>query len=67
MSIKDRIRRLEGKGGCSECRNTPPKIDVVYPDEDEPESEYCPRCGRSLGVIIRVVYEDVRGRGGLLR
>jgi hypothetical protein len=65
MSTKNRLRRLEDltRGSCSECRNAPPVIHAVYPDEEEPEPESCPGCGRSLGVVIRVVYEDVRGEG----
>ncbi len=35
----------------------------TWPGEEEPEPEYCPRCGRSLSVVIRVVYEVVRGEG----
>jgi MinD superfamily P-loop ATPase len=66
MSIKDRIRRLETENAkhCQECRDIPPpRIHVVYPGEVEPDPEYCPGCGRSLGVVIRVVYEDSKGRG----
>ena len=61
MSIKDRIRRLEGRGGagCPECRLKPDVYYVVYPDEDHaPEPERCPRCGRlSDGFVIKVMYE----------
>jgi hypothetical protein len=63
VSIKDRMRRLEGKAGCPECGNVSPAIHAVYPGEEEPEPEYCPRCDRSLTVLMRVVYEDVRGEG----
>jgi len=63
VSIKDRIRRLEGKEGCPECSNALPTIHSVYPGEEEPDPEYCPRCGRSLRVLMRVVYKDVRGEG----
>jgi hypothetical protein len=64
MSIKDRIRRLEGRDdeGCPECRLKPNETYVVYPDDDHsPEPECCPKCGRSLGFVIRVEYE---GEGG---
>ncbi len=60
MSIKDRLRRLEtGNGSCSECGNAPPAIHAFYPDEEEPEPDSfaCPKCGRALGVVVRVVYE----------
>jgi hypothetical protein len=59
MSLKERIRRLEDRGGCLGCRNTPPVTHVVYPEDavQDPEPERCPKCGRVLGVIIRVVYE----------
>jgi hypothetical protein len=65
MSIKDRIRRLEGRGSaaCPECRNTRPAINAVYPEDQEPSPEYCPRCGRSLTIVIRVLYEDLEGEG----
>ena len=57
MSLKDRIRRLEDRGGCLECLGVPPVTHVVYPEDDHtPEPERCPKCGRVLGVIIRVVY-----------
>jgi hypothetical protein len=65
MSIKDRIRRLEGRrdASCPECRLKPEVNYVVYPDKDDhtPEPEHCPRCGRSLGFIIEVVYDDEGG------
>ena len=68
MSIKDRLRRLERRRrenakSCQECRDKPPAIHAFYPGEEEPKPEFCPGCGRSLGVTIRVVYEDVRGEG----
>jgi hypothetical protein len=65
VSIKDRIRRLEGREGaaCPECRLKPEVNYVVYPDQDAhtPEPERCPRCDRPLGFVIKVVYE---GEGG---
>jgi hypothetical protein len=65
MSTKNRLRRLEdlARGSCSECRGTPAKIHAVYPGKEEPEPDFCSGCGRSLSVVIRVVYEDVRGEG----
>jgi MinD superfamily P-loop ATPase len=59
VSIKDRMRRLEKENerSCQECRETPQAIHVVYPGEQEPDPEYCPGCGRPLGVVIRVVYD----------
>jgi hypothetical protein len=63
MSIKGRIARLEAENvkSCQECRDMPPAIHAVYPGEKEPDAEHCPGCGRSLGVTIRVVYEDLGG------
>ena len=61
MSIKDRVRRLEGRSGpaCPECRMRPEVTHVVYPEEGDPtpEPECCPKCDRTLGVVIQVVYE----------
>jgi hypothetical protein len=64
MSIKSRIRRLEGRGDserCSECRLRPVSTYVVYPDEEDhapPEPEHCPKCGRHIErFILKVVYE----------
>jgi hypothetical protein len=63
MSIKHRLRRLEGNGpgGCRECRLRPTPTYVVYPDEEDrtpPEPEHCPECGSAVEVVvIRVVYE----------
>jgi hypothetical protein len=64
MSLKDRVRRLEAENArrCQECRDTPLATHAVYPAEEEPDPEHCRRCGRSLGVVIRVVYED-QGEG----
>ena len=62
MSIKNRLRRLEGKDGppCPECHLKPTVPLPFYPDEgeSEPQPEYCPSCSRALTVIIRVVYEE---------
>lgn len=68
MSIKDRIRRLEGRDGpgCPECRLKPQRSYVVYAQEGDhtPEPERCPMCDRPLGFVIRVVYEeDLPGEG----
>jgi hypothetical protein len=70
MSIKDRIRRLEGRGGaehCPECRLRPVSTYVVYPDEEShtpPEPEHCPKCGRLIErFCLKVVYEDLEGEG----
>ena len=68
MSIKDRIRRLEGRGGpgCQECRNEPQRTYAYYPQkgDDPPEPEHCPECGRPLGIIFRVLYGE-EGEGGI--
>jgi hypothetical protein len=63
--ISNRLRRLEERAGCPECRHKPQAIHVYYPDKGEPgpEVEHCPSCGRSLGVILRVVYDAVEGEG----
>ncbi len=58
MSIKDRIRRLEDGQRCPECTES---VRAVYPGDPDPEPKYCPGCGRSVGVVIRVEYE---GEGG---
>jgi hypothetical protein len=60
VSIKARIRRLEGKdAGCPECYREPEPVRVFYPEEREPapDRERCPGCGRARGVVIMVVYE----------
>ncbi len=70
MSIKDRLRRLEvaklGGPGCPECRRTPTAPRVFYPGQGdpEPEPERCPKCGRTLGPLIAVVYEGEAEPGG---
>jgi hypothetical protein len=71
MSIKDRLRRLEGGArgpGCPECRLKPEVAHVFYPSAKgdpypEPDSFACPECGRTLGFVIQVVYE---GEGAYL-
>jgi hypothetical protein len=63
VSIRERLRRLEDRGpSCPECRLSPEVPLVVYPDEGDPtpEPECCPKCGRSLGFVIQVVYEEDR-------
>jgi rubrerythrin len=63
MSLKDRIRRLERGEGCPECLRVEPVTHVVYPEDDhDPEPERCPKCGRVLGVIIRVEYVGGGGK-----
>jgi hypothetical protein len=64
MSIKDRLRRVEGRGDaerCHECRLRPITTYAIYPGEEDrpiPEPEHCPKCGRLIErVAIRVVYE----------
>jgi hypothetical protein len=61
VSIKGRIQRLQARaaGACPECHLKPEVICVFYPHKGEPipEPECCPGCGRSLGVVLRVVYE----------
>jgi hypothetical protein len=72
VSIKGRIQRLQARlaklGACPECHRKPEVIHVFYPEKGEaaPEPKRCPGCGRSLGVVFRVVYDDVEGEGGLL-
>jgi hypothetical protein len=68
--IKNRLRRLEdrdgsGEAGCPECYLKPQAPRVFYPGEGEPrpEPERCPECGRLLGPLFRVVYEDEEGEG----
>jgi hypothetical protein len=65
VSIRERVRRLEDRTGCPECHLKPEAVCVYYPDEGDlvPESESCPKCGRALGIVIRVEY----GGGGLVR
>jgi hypothetical protein len=64
MSIKDRIRRLEDRGGCPECATGPEVAHVVYPEQGDhtPGAECCPECGRRLGFVIRVEYEGEGAR-----
>jgi hypothetical protein len=55
--VRRRLRHIEAavrSSGCSECRDTPPAIHAVYSGDYQPEPEYCPECGRSLSIIIRV-------------
>jgi NAD-dependent SIR2 family protein deacetylase len=66
VSIKGRIEHLQARlaGACSECHHKPEVIHVFYPEKGDPKPEppTCSSCGRSLGVVFRVVYED-EGRG----
>jgi hypothetical protein len=64
---RGRLRRIEGavRGGpCPECKLSPDEPGyVVYGEgEERPKGpdERCPRCGRHLWFVIRVVYEDAR-------
>lgn len=68
--IKNRLRRLEyrdgsGEAGCPECNLKPQAPRVYSPGEGDPqpEPERCPSCGRLLGPLIAVVYEDEEGEG----
>jgi hypothetical protein len=65
VSIRERLRHLEDRGGCPECYLKPEAVHVYYPDEGDPvpEPECCPKCGRALGVVLRVQYE---GEGAYL-
>ncbi len=60
--IKNRLRRIEeaARGGaCPECELRPdgPGYITYHEDEGRPENadERCPRCGRHLWTVIRVV------------
>jgi hypothetical protein len=63
MSIKDRLRRLEGAAAehCRECRLRPASIHAIYPGEEDspiPEPEHCPKCGRLIEThLLRIVYD----------
>jgi len=59
------MRRLEGSGElrCPECYLKPQTPQVVYPGEQAPEPERCPRCLRPLGFVLRVVYDGEEGEG----
>jgi hypothetical protein len=67
MSVKARVQRLQARlaGACPECRHKPQATYPYYPDEGEPRPEppTCSSCGRSLGVVLRVVYDDGEGEG----
>jgi len=59
--IRSRLRRVEEaaqRGPCPECGPV-----VYHEDEGRPEraDERCPRCGRPLWTVIKVVYEDEGG------
>jgi predicted RNA-binding Zn-ribbon protein involved in translation (DUF1610 family) len=59
--IRGRLRRLERRADhrCPECSHKPERSYVYYPDEGQeaPEPPACTSCGRSLGFVIKVVYE----------
>jgi len=62
--IHSRLRRLEATGeACPECYLKPKTPHVVYPGEQAPEPPVCPSCGRSLGLVVRVVYDGAEGGG----
>jgi hypothetical protein len=67
MSIKGRIKRLQARpaGACPECHRKPQATYPYYPGKGEPmpEPPTCSSCGRSLGVVLRVVYDAVEGEG----
>ena len=59
-SINSRLRRLQSdQRGCPECYHKARVVHSYYPGEGEepPEVQACPRCGRSLGVVLKVEYE----------
>jgi ribosomal protein S27AE len=68
--IRSRLRRVEEaaqRGPCPECgpgeaADGPGHV-VYHEDEGRPEraDERCPRCGRPLWTVIKVVYEDEGG------
>jgi hypothetical protein len=69
--VQRRLRHIESavrSSGCSECKDVPLRTYSYCPDEGEekPEPEHCPSCGRWLGVILKLVYEDTppRWEGG---
>ena len=64
--IRNRLRRLEdrdGSEGCPECYLKPQATYAYYPEEGDPtpEPERCPRCGRPLGFVVAVVYDEEGG------
>jgi hypothetical protein len=66
--LSNRLRRLEDRDaseGCPECHLKPQMPRVFYPGEGDPqpEPERCPECGRLLGPLIAVTYEDEEGEG----
>ena len=74
-TLESRLRRLEerGRGVCPECGFPPDsKGIIVLIDEEHPEKslqgdpdERCPRCGRFLYTVIRVIYDSpIDGEGG---
>ena len=60
MSLRNRLRRLQNdRRDCPECYHKPQIVNPYYPGEGEelPTPPACESCGRSLGAVIRVVYE----------
>jgi hypothetical protein len=68
VSIKGRVQRLQAllAGACPECHGKSQATHAYYPDRGEPvpEPERCLGCGRPLGVIFRVVYDE-EGEGAV--
>jgi hypothetical protein len=66
---RSRLHRVEASvssGRCPECYRELDRGYLFYPDEGNPAPEppACGGCGRSLGFVIKVVYEG-EGGGGL--
>jgi hypothetical protein len=70
--IKSRLRRIESASHrsyrCPECGFAPDVPGrIVYDRIPEGEPEQCPKCGRWLWFVIKVVYDspdDAEGGGG---
>lgn len=48
MSLRERLERLEGGGGCPECEEAREELleDLLAGGTDAPDN--CPRCGRDV-------------------
>ena len=60
MNIDGRLRRLEDAAGltgtgCPDCAGRE-RTCVRTPGEADPEPVACPRCGRDLLTVIRIVF-----------
>ena len=66
-SIDSRLKRLEEGGRCPECHLKPEAMLAYYPGRGEsaPEVPTCPKCGRPLAFVVRVVYEGAEGGGAI--